>query len=99
MLRTEYHRGSLGRLLPLDSPDSISDEPGPVHTWHLFQVTVGGHAYSEYMAQGNGGQLVMVVPELDLAVLVTAGNYGNFPTWRKVFEDLMPQFIIPAALH
>ena len=69
------------------------------YTWHLFQVTVGGHAYSEYMAQGNGGQLVMVVPELDLAVLITAGNYGNFPTWRKFFEDLMPQFIIPAALH
>jgi hypothetical protein len=62
-------------------------------------VTVGGHAYSEYMAQGNGGQLVMVVPELDLAVLITAGNYGNFPTWRKYFEELMPQYIIPAALR
>jgi CubicO group peptidase (beta-lactamase class C family) len=69
------------------------------YTWHLFQVTVGGHTYDEYLAQGNGGQLVMVVPELDLAVLITAGNYGNFPTWRKYFETLLPQYIIPAALH
>ena len=67
------------------------------YTWHLFQATVGGKTYSEYMAQGNGGQLVMVVPELDLAAVITAGNYGNFPVWRKFFEELLPQYIIAAA--
>lgn len=67
------------------------------YTWHLFQATVGGKTYAEYMAQGNGGQLVMVVPELDLAAVITAGNYGNFPTWRTFFEKLMPQYIIAAA--
>lgn len=67
------------------------------YTWHLFQATVAGRTYAEYMAQGNGGQLVMVVPELDLAAVITAGNYGNFPTWRKFFEELMPQYIIAAA--
>jgi CubicO group peptidase (beta-lactamase class C family) len=67
------------------------------YTWHLFEAKVGGKSYQEYMAQGNGGQLVMVVPALDLAVVITAGNYGNFPVWRKFFEDLMPQYLIPAA--
>jgi CubicO group peptidase (beta-lactamase class C family) len=67
------------------------------YTWHLFETKVGAKTYKEYMAQGNGGQLVMVVPALDLAVVITAGNYGNFPTWRKFFEDLMPQYLIPAA--
>ncbi len=67
------------------------------YTWHLFQATVGGKTYAEYMAQGNGGQLVMVVPELDLTAVITAGNYGNFPTWRKFFEELLPQYIIAAA--
>jgi len=67
------------------------------YTWHLFEVKVGSKTYKEYMAQGNGGQLVMVVPELDLAVVITAGNYGNFPVWRKFFEELMPQYLIPAA--
>ena len=67
------------------------------YTWHLFAVKVGGKTYQEYMAQGNGGQLVMVVPALDLAAVITAGNYGNFPVWRTFFEELMPQYIIPAA--
>jgi len=67
------------------------------YTWHLFEVKVGDKTYQEYMAQGNGGQLVMVVPALDLAVVITAGNYGNFPVWRKYFEELMPQYLIPAA--
>jgi CubicO group peptidase (beta-lactamase class C family) len=67
------------------------------YTWHLFRTTVGDHSYDEYMAQGNGGQLVMVVPELDLAAVITAGNYSNFPTWRKFFEELLPQYIITAA--
>ena len=67
------------------------------YTWHLFEVKVGTKTYKEYMAQGNGGQLVMAVPALDLAVVITAGNYGNFPTWRKFFEDLTPQYLIPAA--
>ncbi|MFI4921845.1 MAG: serine hydrolase domain-containing protein, partial [Gammaproteobacteria bacterium] len=64
------------------------------YTWHLFVVKVGIKIYKEYMAQGNGGQLVMAVPELDLAVVITAGNYGNFPIWRKFFEELMPQYLI-----
>ena len=67
------------------------------YTWHLFEVKVGTKTYQEYMAQGNGGQLVMAVPALDLAVVITAGNYGNFPTWRRFFEDYMPQYLIPAA--
>jgi CubicO group peptidase (beta-lactamase class C family) len=67
------------------------------YTWHLFEAKVGDKTYKEYMAQGNGGQLVMVVPALDLAAVITAGNYGNFPVWRKFFEELLPQYIIPAA--
>ena len=67
------------------------------YTWHLFQVEVGGKSYKEYMAQGNGGQLVVAVPDLDLAVVITAGNYGNFPTWRKFFEELLPRYILAAA--
>ena len=67
------------------------------YTWHLFEAKVGNKTYKEYMAQGNGGQLVMVVPALDLAAVITAGNYGNFPVWRKFFEDFVPQYLIPAA--
>jgi CubicO group peptidase (beta-lactamase class C family) len=69
------------------------------YTWHLHQVQVAGGTHGEYVAEGNGGQLVIVIPDLDVVVLFTAGNYGNFPTWRKYFEELVPQYIIPAAMN
>jgi len=46
------------------------------------------------MAQGNGGQLIAVLPELDATVMFTAGNYENFPTWRAYFEDWIPRYVI-----
>lgn len=65
--------------------------------WHIFESQVGGRRYQEYMAQGNGGQLVVVIPELDLVVMIDAGNYNNFPTWRKFYEELLPTYVIPAV--
>jgi CubicO group peptidase (beta-lactamase class C family) len=53
-----------------------SAEHGYSFAWHLFQIKVGDRAYYEFAAQGNGGQVINVIPELDLAVMFTAGNYG-----------------------
>lgn len=63
--------------------------------WHLHTMTAGGHAYREYAAEGNGGQFVIVVPELKLVVGIQAGNYGDFATWYSL-QDLVPQYVIPA---
>jgi CubicO group peptidase (beta-lactamase class C family) len=49
-------------------------------TWHLFKIPVGGKSYSEFEAEGNGGQVVSVIPELDLTVLFTTGNYDEDET-------------------
>lgn len=63
--------------------------------WHLHTMTVNGRAYREYAAEGNGGQFLIVVPELELVVGIQAGNYGDFATWYKL-QDLVPTFVIPA---
>jgi len=76
------------------SPFAAGHEYG--YGWHLFTVRSGGRSYREYMAQGNGGQLIVALPALDAVIAITAGNYNNFPTWRKFFEELIPQYIIPA---
>ncbi|MGY3040947.1 CubicO group peptidase (beta-lactamase class C family) [Rhodanobacter sp. TND4EL1] len=74
---------------------------GPNHdygyAWHLHHFSVQGHDYRVYAAEGNGGQFVIVVPELDLAVAITAGSYGEFSTWYPL-QDLVTDYIIPAAL-
>jgi CubicO group peptidase (beta-lactamase class C family) len=54
-----------------------SPEHGYGLAWHLFQIKVGGRPYVEFEAQGNGGQVVSVIPELDLTVLFTTGNYDE----------------------
>jgi CubicO group peptidase (beta-lactamase class C family) len=67
------------------------------YAWHLHTFRVHDHDYRAYAAEGNGGQFVIVVPELDLAVAITAGSYGEFSTWYPL-QDLVADYIIPAAL-
>ena len=74
---------------------------GPNHdygyAWHLHTFRVQNHDYRAYAAEGNGGQFVIVVPELDLVVAITAGSYREFSTWYQL-QDLVTDYIIPAAL-
>ncbi|WP_426749673.1 serine hydrolase [Myxococcus sp. Y35] len=67
------------------------------YTWWRHELRVGDRVYSQYEASGNGGQLVMVVPELDLVVMFTAGNYNHVSIWRKFREELLPRFILSAV--
>ena len=55
-----------------------------------------GQPFEVVYASGNGGQLVIAVPSLDLVVLFSAGNYMNFPTWISFLRDLVPSYVLPA---
>ncbi len=66
------------------------------YMWHLNDVKVGNRLYREFEANGNGGQLLMVYPELDLVVVFTAGNYSNGGVWSMFRDDLIVNRIIPA---
>lgn len=59
-------------------------------------MKAAGKRYRWYQSNGNGGQLLLVVPELDLVVVFTAGNYGNFQVWGRFQPDLVANAIIPA---
>jgi CubicO group peptidase (beta-lactamase class C family) len=53
------------------------------YAWHLGAIRSGGRAYRHYEANGNGGQLLIVVPELDLVVVFTGGNYRQGGIWGR----------------
>jgi CubicO group peptidase (beta-lactamase class C family) len=76
--------------------DDAVDDYG--YGWHIFHTTVGGHVYQGYSAGGNGGQFVIIIPELDLVVGFNGGSYGNFPAWIRWSTRLVPQYVIPAVL-
>ncbi|HEX2723720.1 MAG TPA: serine hydrolase domain-containing protein, partial [Gemmatimonadaceae bacterium] len=77
--------------------DTISGTDG--YAWHLGYMKSGGQRYRFYQSNGNGGQLLIVVPDLDLVVVFTAGNYGNFQVWGRFQSDLMANAIVPALVR
>ncbi|MBZ5589736.1 MAG: beta-lactamase family protein [Acidobacteriia bacterium] len=77
---------------------SFASDHGYGFNWHIIDVTSGGHSYRLYEAGGNGGQFVIAIPELDMVVGFTAGNYGDFATWYRFMTEWIPKFIIPAAV-
>ena len=65
--------------------------------WHIYHLKNGDRTFRVYAAGGNGGQIVMVIPDLDMVVGFNGWAYGEFPKWYKWQTELVPQFIIPAA--
>jgi len=79
-------------------PRSGLNNPGDYgYGWHLFTYVVNGQTYKAFNAGGNGGQLLIVLPRLDMAVMITAANYGQYPVWLSFVNDLVPKQILPAV--
>jgi len=64
--------------------------------WHLSELRSGGRMYKEYEASGNGGQLLIVVPDADLIVVFTGGNYMQGGIWGRWRHTIVADQIIPA---
>jgi CubicO group peptidase (beta-lactamase class C family) len=72
--------------VPRTAPEGEGDRYG--YGWHLTSVNVNRRSYRVINAGGNGGQLLIVVPAFDLAIMITAGNYNQFPVWRKFLPEI-----------
>jgi CubicO group peptidase (beta-lactamase class C family) len=64
--------------------------------WHLGTIKASGRTYRTYAATGNGGQVLLVVPKVDLAVVFTGGNYGQGGVWARWAQQIVGDKIIPA---
>lgn len=64
--------------------------------WHRYGVRVGERRVESYEASGNGGQFLIVVPEYELVVVITGGNYGQGGIWTRWRDDLVGGQIIAA---
>ena len=56
------------------------------------------HAVRGFAALGNGGQIVMVVSELELVIATNGGSYGS-RGWRYQGGELIPNLILPAVVR
>ena len=66
------------------------------YIWRIDSVRVGERSYASYEASGNGGQLLIVVPEFDLAVTFAGGNYRMGGIWGRWRNEIIGGRIIPA---
>jgi CubicO group peptidase (beta-lactamase class C family) len=80
------------------APDSVTSASDG-YAWHRIQLKSGERTYREYEANGNGGQFLIVLPELDLVVVFTAGNYSAYNVWGRFRNDLVANTIIPAIIR
>jgi CubicO group peptidase (beta-lactamase class C family) len=63
--------------------------------WWLASSAIGDAPAPWIGALGNGGQRLFVLPELELIVAVTAGNYNQPDGWRTP-TAVLNQFVLPA---
>jgi CubicO group peptidase (beta-lactamase class C family) len=88
------------RVVSKEWTAELKDEPQHDYGygWHERNfLKVGDRVLRDYVAGGNGGQLIIVIPDLDMVVGINGGSYGDF-RWYRWELDLLPQFIVPAAL-
>lgn len=66
------------------------------YAWHRYGVRAGDRLIEAYEANGNGGQFLIVVPEYDLVVVMTGGNYGQGGIWNRWRHEIVGDRIIGA---
>lgn len=64
--------------------------------WHINFLKSGKKTYRALAAGGNGGQFIIIVPDLDLTVGINGGSYAQFANWYRWELDLVPQYILAA---
>ena len=57
--------------------DKTLGDEGYGYGWWVFAFPFAGREVKAFYAGGNGGQYVIVVPELDLNIVIFGGNYNQ----------------------
>jgi CubicO group peptidase (beta-lactamase class C family) len=63
--------------------------------WWVTDYPFRGETIQGYFAGGNGGQVVMVIPKLDMVVTIYGANYQDAVSLVPQ-REYVPQFILPA---
>ena len=73
-------------------PIEDSGKNGYGYTWWISEVGKSSSKTKMYRANGWGGQVIMVLPEKNMVVVFTSGNYASRSSLFKILE----KYILPA---
>jgi CubicO group peptidase (beta-lactamase class C family) len=99
ILSEQWVRESLSLRAHFQQRMDIDVDHGYGYGWHTRPVRVGGRVVRHYFAAGNGGQLVIVIPDLDMVVVMNGGDYAEARKFFRFEIELLPQYILAAAIH
>jgi CubicO group peptidase (beta-lactamase class C family) len=90
------------RILSADFEERASSplvqvrDRGYGYLWWVDDLPRGDGTVSTFSAMGAGGQILTVVPDLDLVILHLGGSYSS-AGWRYAQAELIPHAILPAV--
>jgi CubicO group peptidase (beta-lactamase class C family) len=67
------------------------------YLWNSKEYPYKNRAVRGYFAAGNGGQIFMAIPDLDLVIAFWGGSYADGGATRFAQRYLIPQDILPAV--
>lgn len=79
-----------GIRIPIDD----SCENGYPYTWWTNSISHSREEADIFAAGGRGGQSITVIPDKNMVVVFTGGNYSG----RKGLHEILERFIFPASL-
>lgn len=68
------------------------------YLWRLLERKIGGKQMKTIEAWGNGGQFLIIIPEIDMTISFTGGNYNLFPQMEKMPFEILNEYILPAVM-
>ena len=79
--------------IDINIPGEDSGKNGYGYTWWTSELTNSGHKTKLFRAGGWGGQEIIVIPEENMVVAFTGGNYAV----KTHIYEILERFILPAV--
>ena len=67
------------------------------YLWRLLTRNVGGKHMKTIEAWGNGGQFLIIIPEVEMTITFTGGNYNLFPEMEEKPFEILEKYILPSV--
>ena len=80
------------------SPVVVLEEHGYGYYWWIERYPYRGDTVSAFFAGGNGGQIVMGIPALDIVIAFYAGNYSDM-VFLTLQREYVPKYLLPALVR
>ncbi|SDB25510.1 CubicO group peptidase, beta-lactamase class C family [Flavobacteriaceae bacterium MAR_2010_188] len=77
--------------------ENTVDKNGYGYLWWQHNYEFNGTSINSIEARGAGGQYIFVLPELEMVVVITSGNYRNGKTQQP--ELILQNYILPYLVN